>query len=212
MTDHKDDYESYVHHHELVPKWANLVARVLNQKPTDSTATKVARFGGLVTSPIWAAAPTLAAHVHDEFMYGAEPFFGMPGYLQYKTSRAMFGPKPASLPSPSNFKLPPRPVSYTTIPKVQAPALRRIDVRPPPRYQAPPPRPSPVIAPRVQFASNLHVADPSWKLRLSTPYKPPPSLSTRMTLTPPHLGASLPFRPFAPRIGFAPQQLTLRKF
>jgi len=132
----EEEYEKYKENHELLPKWGNVVAHFLNTKPTDSTATQVARFAGMVASPPVVIPGTLGAYAYDEIMYSPfTPFLGMPGRAQYAASKYLTGPKPAFLPSPDKFRSPSRPVQYNFIPKRASPAP--LPFRPAPRVSAP---------------------------------------------------------------------------
>jgi hypothetical protein len=201
----EEEYEKYKEEHEWLPKWANLAARVLGPKPTDSTAMKVARFAGMVASPPVIAVGTLGAHAHDEIMYSPfTPFLSMPGRAQFAASKYLAGPKPAILSSPDKFRLPSRPVQFNLIPKRPSPAP--LPFRPAPRVSVPWTPPA-VSLPRLRpigsalsnnsVMNNLRIAQPSWKLSMSNIYKPPaPSVIPRMKLVMPKLGSSLPFKPF----------------
>ena len=216
MTGGHDEYETYKHEHELLPKWGRLVSRVLDRKPTDSTLKTAARFGGMITAPIWLPVPTIAAHAYDEIMYTpVSPFAGVPGYMQYKASKALFPPKPGFLPSPDRFKLPIRPPNFVTIPKAPSSTSSKMVIRPQPvvrRPASPPPRPFNTGLSNSSMVNRLRIAEPSWKLKLNSTFKPAPSINTRMTLTPRPLGTSLPYRPFVSNLGLGVPKLSMGRF
>jgi hypothetical protein len=210
----EEDYEEYAKEHELLPKWGNLVGRVLNYKPADSAGLKALKFAGLVTSPVWAGPPTLWAYGHDEIMYHPMPGLGgIPGRAQYAASRAIFGPKPAILTPRDRFPTPPRPARFSIAPKITpSPQPVRKMVLSPSRPAPPPFR----GVSNNSFMNSMRVSNLSSRLSMSNIYKPPAALSTSMNLgsmkLTQGLGSVTPFRPFATNIGFGfSQKLTLGK-